>query len=207
VPRPRFERLPEEKKERILEAAAQEFAVHGFDGASLNQILERAEISKGAAYYYFDDKADFFATVVHHYWQSAVGELKFSLDALTAETFWPVLESLYAQQFARQEENPWMLGLVKAASQLPEEMVADGPLAGVIEQLMGWLGALLQRGRELRVVRDDLPEDLLLRLVMAIDDAGDRWLLDRWEGLEREEIEHVAALLVDALRRVLEPRS
>jgi AcrR family transcriptional regulator len=205
MPRPRFEKLPEEKRERILAAAAAEFALHGFEGASLNQILERAEISKGAAYYYFDDKADFFATVVRHYWQSAVGELEFSLDMLTTENFWPVIEGLYVQQFARQEENPWMLGLIKAASQLPEGMLSDGPLAEVMAQLMGWLGALLQQGRELGVVRDDLPEELLLALLMAIDDAGDRWLLARWESLEREEIERVAGLLVDALRRVLEP--
>ncbi len=50
MPRPRFYKLPEEKRERILEAAAKEFVAHGFEGASLNQILTAAGISKGAAY-------------------------------------------------------------------------------------------------------------------------------------------------------------
>ena len=62
MPRPRFEKLPVEKQEQILEAAAKEFTAHGYDGASLNRILEEAGISKGAAYYYFDDKADLYAT-------------------------------------------------------------------------------------------------------------------------------------------------
>ena len=39
MPRPRFDKLAVGKRERILEAAAKEFAAHGYDGASLNRIL------------------------------------------------------------------------------------------------------------------------------------------------------------------------
>ncbi len=62
MPRPRFNKLAPEKRERIMEAAAKEFAAYGYEGASLNRILEQAEVSKGAAYYYFDDKADLFVS-------------------------------------------------------------------------------------------------------------------------------------------------
>ena len=57
MPRPRFQKLAEEKRHHLLETAAKAFAAHGYEGASLNQILEQAGISKGATYYYFDDKA------------------------------------------------------------------------------------------------------------------------------------------------------
>ena len=66
MPRPRFAKLDPAKKEAILTAALEAFASHGFDGASYNQIIEKAGISKGAMYYYFDDKEDLFATVVRH---------------------------------------------------------------------------------------------------------------------------------------------
>ena len=46
MPRPRFDKLAEEKRERILEAAAKEFAARGYDGASMNRILD-GNISKG----------------------------------------------------------------------------------------------------------------------------------------------------------------
>ena len=49
MPRPRFNKLSAEKRECILEAAAKEFAAHGYDGASLNRILDETGISKGAA--------------------------------------------------------------------------------------------------------------------------------------------------------------
>jgi AcrR family transcriptional regulator len=45
---------------------AQEFANYGFEDASINRILENAKMSKGAAYYYFEDKADLLATTVQY---------------------------------------------------------------------------------------------------------------------------------------------
>src|SRR5437868_13029147 len=66
MPFPRFHKLPQEKRERLLDIAAQEFATRGFEDASVNRILERAQMSKGAAYYYFEDKVDLFFTVVQY---------------------------------------------------------------------------------------------------------------------------------------------
>ena len=68
MPLPRFERLPKEKQERILKAAVKVFTAQGYEKASLNLMLEGAGISKGAAYYYFADKADLIGTVVRRYW-------------------------------------------------------------------------------------------------------------------------------------------
>jgi AcrR family transcriptional regulator len=58
MPRPRFAKLPAVRQHALLEAAAQEFGARGYDDASINRILERAGVSKGAAYYYFDDTGE-----------------------------------------------------------------------------------------------------------------------------------------------------
>lgn len=59
-----FEKLPAEKRERVLRAACEEFADHGFENTSIQQIARKAEISVGAVYKYFDDKEALFITVV-----------------------------------------------------------------------------------------------------------------------------------------------
>lgn len=56
-----FERLPEEKRERILQAARAEFIRYPYEKTSINRILAEAEIPKGSFYQYFDDKADLFS--------------------------------------------------------------------------------------------------------------------------------------------------
>jgi AcrR family transcriptional regulator len=205
MPRPRFKKLPVKKRERILEAAAKEFAAHGYDGASLNRILADAGISKGAAYYYFDDKADLFATTILHYSQELMADSLTDLTTFTAVTFWDELTAIYRHQFISFAERPWVFGVVKAGGSLSAEMLAEGPLAELWQQAQFLLVQLLQRGRELGVIREDLPEELLMSLVAAIDDAHDRWLFDHWEALSTDDLEQAAARISDTLRRLLSP--
>jgi len=203
MPRPRFNKLSAEKQERILEAAAKEFAAHGFDGASLNQILDDAGISKGAAYYYFDDKADLYATTVLHYSQEVLADLSYDPAEFTAANFWDELAAVYQQQFTGYAERPWVFGVAKAGGAMTTEMLSAGPLAELWRQAEFLLAQLIQRGRELGVIRNDMPEDLLLALLIAVDDAHDRWLFAHWPELTTADLEQAAQRISDTLRRLL----
>ena len=68
MPRKRFADLEQPRRNRILGAAAHEFAERGYEAASVNRIITEAGISKGSLYYYFDDKEDLVATE----WLSAI---------------------------------------------------------------------------------------------------------------------------------------
>lgn len=59
-----FDRIPDEKRARILEIATAEFANKGYDNANINDIAEKAGVSVGALYKYFDSKENFFLTCV-----------------------------------------------------------------------------------------------------------------------------------------------
>lgn len=56
----KFESLQEEKRKRILDAAIEEFAINGYDKASTNSIVKRADISKGLLFHYFGSKKNLF---------------------------------------------------------------------------------------------------------------------------------------------------
>lgn len=58
MPTERFYRLPEAKRQAIRAAAIKEFARVPFEKASINQIIQNAEISRGSFYTYFEDKQD-----------------------------------------------------------------------------------------------------------------------------------------------------
>lgn len=59
-----FDKIPEEKRKRVLDAATDEFANYGFENTSIQQIAKRAEISVGSVYKYFENKDELFAMVV-----------------------------------------------------------------------------------------------------------------------------------------------
>jgi AcrR family transcriptional regulator len=52
-------------RERLLQAAREEFVEHGLDAAKVETIARRAGLSKGAFYLHFKSKAELFAELVH----------------------------------------------------------------------------------------------------------------------------------------------
>lgn len=88
--RPRFAKLSPQQQQAILGVALDEFAAHGFHGASLNRVIQAAGISKGSMYYYFDDKDDLYAYVARTELAGLfvqVGPLP-PLDSGGADAFW-----------------------------------------------------------------------------------------------------------------------
>lgn len=60
MPSNTFFRLPEEKRQRLMEAAWEEFLKSSFADASINQIIHNAHIPRGSFYQYFQDKEELF---------------------------------------------------------------------------------------------------------------------------------------------------
>ncbi|WP_019634275.1 TetR/AcrR family transcriptional regulator [Actinomadura atramentaria] len=52
-------------KRRIVDAAVRLFAERGFDGASVQQVVEAADVTKGALYHYFDSKDALLYEIYH----------------------------------------------------------------------------------------------------------------------------------------------
>lgn len=53
-------------KKSILAAAEQEFVTHGFKGATMQRIAERANLPKANVHYYFSNKLSLYAAVLSH---------------------------------------------------------------------------------------------------------------------------------------------
>jgi AcrR family transcriptional regulator len=194
-----------EMRNRILEAAAVEFAARGFEGTSLNQLLDRLGMSKGSFYYYFDDKEDLFTTVVDHAWSTLLPVEKLELGALDASTFWPTLQSLMREARARIHANPWLVGFTRLMYDPPETVGVREVLAQKFDQARQWQAGLILRGQEVGAVRSDLPAELLQVLLVGADEAGDRWMVENWERFEEREVERLLEEVFAIFRRMLEP--
>lgn len=58
--------LKDEVRERILGAALQEFAAHGYEGATMTAIAARAGLGTASTYRYYPGKRELFDAVVTH---------------------------------------------------------------------------------------------------------------------------------------------
>ncbi len=64
-----FDKISDEKRDRILDAAITEFAKRGFNAANINVIAKNAGISIGSMYNYFSSKEDLYLTLIDYGYQ------------------------------------------------------------------------------------------------------------------------------------------
>src|SRR6187402_2375561 len=84
----------------LLATATEVFAERGYDGASVEEIAERAGYSHGAVYSNFAGKADLFLAVFDRYMEERAGEL--------AATQAGIPEGSPLEQRARALADQWM---------------------------------------------------------------------------------------------------
>jgi AcrR family transcriptional regulator len=203
--RSRFENLDPDRQEELLAAAAEEFAAHGYGRASLNRIIEEAGISKGSLYYYFDDKADLFASVLERGVMRIVGHIGgFALDELDRTNYWEKVREWGMRSIDLMSLDAWYVRLAMAFHRFRAEPEAMESVEPTMEWGRKLTRELLKRGRELTVVRRDLPLEFLVAVTMAADEAGDRWMVEHLDELEGDRLQRFIEARIDLMRDMLD---
>jgi len=202
MPLPRFQKLDSTRKRSILTAAAEEFGESGFEHASYNRIIERAGISKGAMYYYFADKDDLFQTVLMSALTEFLERIGFPFEADGPDAFWSACEQMYARSLEYMLEHPSNAALCLSITRARQSSGGHAVVQALSAQVMQWAEALVRIGQNLGAVRTDLPEDLMVQVVVSVMDAGDRWLEARWDQIKSEDVEETARMMVGLYRRI-----
>lgn len=205
MPRPRFSNLPLERQRKIIAAAGKILGESGYEGATLSRIFEEAGLSKGAGYYYFDSKDDLVAEVFLELWGRMKSVAELDTTKLTPENFWESTAALVQRLLEAAREEPWAAAAIKAIWGLPPGARSTEPLASALRAWLQWFATILHRGRDLGVIRRDMPAELLLAVCVAMDEAADRWVFEHWDELDEATINRYSATMFAMLRRVLEP--
>ncbi len=203
--RNRFDNLEQDKQEAILRTAGEEFAEKGFESASINRIIQRSGMSKGSVYYYFEDKADLFATVLERSTDRIMQEIGWpSLEVLGPDEFWEGVLELTRRSVAFARRDEWWIRLGRAFHRLRGMGRRDPALERLVEMSREWWRTIIGRGQTLGVIRTDLPLELLVEIALAADEGGDRWMMDHWEEFSERELLKIIDARVDLLRDMLD---
>ncbi|HKJ03474.1 MAG TPA: TetR/AcrR family transcriptional regulator [Longimicrobiales bacterium] len=88
-------------RERLLDAAADEFKRLGYNGASLEAIAEAAGYTKGAIYSNFDTKADLFKALVDRHMDAELAIQSRQFAGKSLEEVIEELDDVFERQVAR----------------------------------------------------------------------------------------------------------
>ena len=89
-----FYNLPEEKRQRVTEAIVDEFANAEDDKVSINRIVQKANISRGSFYQYFDDKLDLVEVLIRSYLNLVIDDLRRAIVSSDGDIFY-TFECIY----------------------------------------------------------------------------------------------------------------
>ena len=210
MPRDRFLRLSAQQQVKILDAAAAEFAAHDFAGASYNRIIQLAEVSKGAMYYYFEDKRDLYLAVIKRAMEELLQVFDWEPLADDGNAYWEEVES-FCQFSLLAFTNSSANGTLALRYLLAREQEKVPEIERVVEKSSHWITRLIKRGQQVGAVRRDVPLDLLSAVIFNAGQAIDVWLAQAIqrdaapESPQEVDTLPVAAFTMDLIRRIAQP--
>ncbi len=213
MPLARFANLDPAKRTEILRVATEEFVERGYENASLNRIIVRSGMSKGALYYYFSDKDDLYRTILEAYsenlieiWSGGPSEKIPGFSELRApEEYWEKWHAHWRRSLGYHKENPLYSALFGQCVQARASGTSHPALDEIAAKLREWTREVLRRGQRIGAVRTDLPEDLLLETSFAMMEGFDRWIVEQRKAASDCPVDELAMLIVGLLRRIVEP--
>ncbi|MDD7910879.1 TetR/AcrR family transcriptional regulator [Pseudovibrio exalbescens] len=148
-------RNAKETRRKILEAARDEFASAGFEGARVDRIAESAGVNKNMLYHYFGNKDALFSVVL----DEAYRDIRQQEAALELDHLSPLeaIKALVTFSWTYYLKNPEFIRLLNAENQLQGRHVkASADTRQINQTHLVRMKEILQRGREDGSLRDDI---------------------------------------------------
>lgn len=149
-------------RRRILTAAVELFSENGYSATGLGDIIERAELTKGALYYHFDSKESLATAII----EEAGADLLNTFRGISASTS-PALENIIhgifvATDYVRTDK------VIRIGTQLLRTLGGFNEAAR--RAYHGWLDELTVRVRQAKAegdLRADLDPDVTAEVILA----------------------------------------
>jgi AcrR family transcriptional regulator len=201
MPKETFFNLSDEKRHIIQNAALNEFADHGYEGASINRIVAAAGIAKGSFYQYFEDKADLFKQILTY-----IGELKMAyvspvLLNPTEFDFFTLLEELYRTGLAFGREHPKAAKLGFEVNENKTSQVFKELLQESRQMATGFFMPILDLAIERGEVRPDIDKQFVIHMMIQMQLASFDYYLEYRQGESvDDDIMPTINLMLDFIR-------
>ncbi len=174
-----FSNLPDDRKEAVLVAAAEEFALKDYESASLSEIIKNIGIAKGSFYRYFDSKLSLYRYVLNHGLQLRLQHEGKILHE-PVQDFFELLVRNFQEKLRYDVQHPVFAALAYKVLQEQHEDVRETQkeLKGHITTvLVGMLKEQQRRG----IVRKDVDVRLMAYSIFQLQSGMYDYLADRFD--------------------------
>lgn len=155
-----------ERRQEVIDAALKEFSEKGYKGASLNNILKEAQISKGTFYYHFKNKEDLYFFLI----EILIEEKKrFMKDRIKPEDFNEDIFTIFKLQAKLGVEfainNPQINDFAKSFIKERENLIYEKALERYNFKDDTLVKSLINNAYTKGEIRNDIPKEFVERLI------------------------------------------
>ena len=166
-----------ERPQEILEAAFVEFSRNGYATTTLDQIAERAGVTKGTIYVYFENKEHLFISMVREITKATLDTVQGmfeSHEGSTADLLRTQFSFIYQHIVEDRRRREVVRMLIAEASRFPE--LADRYHQEILRPCLDMLRQAIQRGMDRGEFRNsaiiDLPQIVIAPIALV-----DLWMM------------------------------
>ncbi|MDA3931142.1 MAG: TetR/AcrR family transcriptional regulator [Tenericutes bacterium] len=163
MPKQTFFNLKKEKKEKIIQAAIQEFSTKSYELVNLSDIIKQAGIPRGSFYQYFEDKRDIYFHLIDIIKKTKMSYLS---DLYTNQDipFLDWVEVLYSRGVIFALEQPKFVQimdlLLKNKNDIYVQLIKDGK-----DFAIQYYSGLIEKDKEKGLLRKDIHTKTLAVIV------------------------------------------
>lgn len=185
MPKPTFENLPRDKRDRIVELSIEEFAARPYHAASLSRIVARAGIAKGSVYQYFENKLDLYRWLLTHEVPRRKTEaMRQRADVVQPATLRELLRTVVTAGIRFMLDNPRLAQLASAVTLPTTDAELRTLYRGVRSAGDAAFKAMLVPAVERGEIRSDVDLDTVARILTAVLTHGVREVTLQRLGLD-----------------------
>jgi Transcriptional regulator len=166
MPKKTFLNLPGEQQLKITEAALAEFSAHDFKAASLNNIIDSLDVTKGSFYRYFDSKGELYDYLVEFVSDKKLRFIESSLGP-DARDFFARLKKVM-QAYAKFDLSFPTYGRflfnVKYFNRVPESKSNYYKLENILKKM-------IRQGLSKREINSEFGTDFIYQCVIGITES------------------------------------
>jgi AcrR family transcriptional regulator len=172
MPLQTFDNLPEDKRQRIIDCAVDEFSQHDYASASISKIVAKAGIAKGSLYQYFNDKSDLYTYLLDLAAQTKTEMMAKAFHSENKLPFFETLLTLFSvmSNFELQYPNLAKIGYkaINSKSPLSEDLIIKGKRSTI-----QYFVTLINQGKLSGEIRSDVDaETAAFIFVSALSEMG-----------------------------------
>jgi len=194
-------RKGEETRRRIIEEAAPLFNQRGYEGCSIQDIMDATGLEKGGIYRHFDSKEELAAEAFDFAWATTIERRRQKLDSI------PDHVDRLKQHIANFVTRTGLPGGCPLLNTAVDSANGNPVLRErVREALHGWqrmLGEIVEDGKQAGTIRAEVDADKLANLIIgSVEGAMLIGRIERSDQPLRDALEHVNEYLETRVRSV-----